>query len=130
MSLHKVFIALGLIMIIDSWACGGWSARAAPPNPKAGAAISGQCAVCHGNNGISVANNIPNLAGQHYQYLLAQLKAFKNGTRKNSLMQEMVLSLSLQQMKDIAAYFASVKIRVSQSEGGEPEYSHSEVSAQ
>jgi cytochrome c553 len=121
MSLRNVLFALGVMMTVD--AVGG-SAGATTPNPKAGAAISGQCAACHGSNGISVANNIPNLAGQRYQYLLRQLEAYKNGARKSPLMQGMAASLSEQQMKDIAAYFATVRIRVSPSDGSEMQSSH------
>ncbi|MGC1821650.1 MAG: c-type cytochrome, partial [Pseudolabrys sp.] len=40
------------------------------------------CAACHGANGVSVSDNIPNLAAQRTGYLEAQLKAFKDGTRK------------------------------------------------
>ncbi|MGA7519082.1 MAG: c-type cytochrome, partial [Pseudolabrys sp.] len=39
------------------------------------------CAACHGANGVSVSEHIPNLAGQRTGYLEAQLKAFKDGTR-------------------------------------------------
>ena len=40
------------------------------------------CAACHGANGVSVSDTIPNLAAQRTGYLEAQLKAFKDGTRK------------------------------------------------
>src|SRR3989441_6821795 len=40
------------------------------------------CAACHGANGVSVSDTIPNLAAQRAGYLEAQLKAFKEGTRK------------------------------------------------
>ena len=40
------------------------------------------CAACHGANGVSVSDTIPNLAAQRLGYLEAQLKAFKDGTRK------------------------------------------------
>lgn len=82
------------------------------PNPRAGAAISAECAMCHGSNGMSVAANIPNLAGQRYPYLLQQLEAFKTGTRKNMLMNQTAHALSKQQMQDLAAYFASIPIKV------------------
>lgn len=98
-----VFTTLGVLA--------AWPARAAP-SVKSGAAISVQCAACHGDNGIAVATNIPNLAGQNYVYLLSQLEAYKDGTRKSPIMNEMVASLSGQQMQDIAAYFASIPIRV------------------
>src|SRR5829696_8618854 len=42
----------------------------------------GVCAACHGQNGVSVSDTIPNLAAQRPAYLEAQLKAFKEGTRK------------------------------------------------
>lgn len=92
-------------------------ASSAKPNPatsaiKAGAAISVKCAVCHGSDGISADTNIPNLAGQHYQYLISQLEAYQDGTRKNPIMNEMAGPLSKEQMRDIAAYFSSIPIRV------------------
>ncbi len=83
MRLGKRTVARGLILI--GYGCTGSSARA-EPNPQKGRAISGQCDACHGSNGISVAANIPNLAVQHYRNLLNQLEAFKNGTRKNPIM--------------------------------------------
>ena len=68
--------------------------------------------MCHGSDGIAVAANIPNLAGQHYPYLLGQLKAFKAGTIKSPLMNQMAGPLSLQQMQDLSAYYASIPIHV------------------
>ena len=40
------------------------------------------CAACHGANGVSVSDTIPNLAAQRSAYIEAQLKAFKEGTRR------------------------------------------------
>ncbi len=84
----------------------------AAPDPQEGKAISGQCAACHGSDGISIAATIPNLAGQHYEYLLEQLEAFKDGVRKNPIMDNFALPLSKQEMEDLSAYFASIPIRV------------------
>ena len=67
------------------------------------------CAGCHGTNGISLNQEFPNLAGQKELYTLKQLKAYKSGTRKNSTMQAMVAALSTQDMKNLAAYYASLK---------------------
>src|SRR6185503_8111409 len=48
---------------------------------EAGKAKVGQvCAACHGANGVSVSDTIPNLAAQRAGYIEAQLKAFKDGT--------------------------------------------------
>src|SRR4029077_4725782 len=72
------------------------------------------CAACHGANGQSVSDTIPNLAAQRAGYLEAQLKAFKDGTRKAAsatspaaLMNAMAAQLSADDIANVAAYFAS-----------------------
>ena len=72
------------------------------------------CAACHGANGQSVSDTIPNLAAQRTGYLEAQLKAFKDGTRKAAsatspaaLMNAMAAQLSTDDIANVAAYFAS-----------------------
>src|ERR1051325_11846503 len=55
----------------------------APPNNETGKAkVASVCAACHGLNGVSVSDTIPNLAAQRPAYLEAQLKAFKDGLRR------------------------------------------------
>jgi len=44
--------------------------------------VSQVCAACHGANGVSVSDTIPNLAAQRAAYIEGQLKAFKEGTRR------------------------------------------------
>lgn len=73
------------------------------------------CAACHGLNGVSVSDTIPNLAGQRAAYLENQLKAFKEGMRKPAspanpaaIMNAMAGLLSPAQIADVAAYFASL----------------------
>jgi len=41
------------------------------------------CAACHAPDGAGMPKNYPRLAGQHAEYTLAQLKAFKGGERGN-----------------------------------------------
>jgi len=67
------------------------------------------CSGCHGVNGISLGPEYPNLAGQKAAYVTKQLKAFKSGTRIDPIMQAMASPLSDQDMKNIAAYFESLK---------------------
>ena len=74
----------------------------------AGKAKSVTCAACHGGEGISPTGTWPNLAGQKEQYLLAQLKAFKDGTRVNAQMAPMVANLSDEDMANLAAYYSSL----------------------
>ncbi len=66
------------------------------------------CAACHGAAGISANPLWPNIAGQAAPYLIAQLKAFKDGTRKNPLMTSQAMMLSDQDMADLAVYFESL----------------------
>ena len=65
------------------------------------------CAACHGAAGVSVSDTIPNLAGQRAGYLEAQLKALKEGARKNPIMNAIAAQLSPGDMADVAAYFAA-----------------------
>lgn len=76
-------------------------------NIAAGKTKSALCAGCHGATGKNPSPNFPNLAGQHAQYIVKQLKAFKAGTRVNPTMAPMAATLSEQDMADVAAYFAS-----------------------
>jgi YVTN family beta-propeller protein len=76
----------------------------------AGSRINAQCTACHGLTGMSPtsarAAAWPNLAGQKYAYLLAQIGAFKRGARRNPLMSPMARRLSPAQARELAAYFS------------------------
>lgn len=67
------------------------------------------CAACHGTNGISIAPIYPNLAGQKTEYLVAQLKAFRAGSRQNPIMQPMAKGLTDTDIANIAAYVSTLK---------------------
>ncbi|OKY27039.1 MULTISPECIES: c-type cytochrome [Thalassotalea] len=67
------------------------------------------CGVCHGATGISTTPMYPNLAGQQEQYLYKQLKDFKSGARKDPMMTGMAMPLTDEDMKNLAAYYASLK---------------------
>ena len=75
----------------------------------AGKAKSATCAACHGANGISAIPMYPNLAGQKELYLVKQLKAFRDGTRKDPVMAPMAAPLSDADIANLSAYFASLK---------------------
>ncbi len=90
------------------------SASAFDGNAEAGKAKSATCAACHGMDGNSPTDMYPKIAGQHAGYIFKQLKEFKLGAetggkqgRNNAVMAGMVAALSEQDMKDLAAYFAS-----------------------
>lgn len=66
------------------------------------------CASCHGPDGRqSTAPTYPILAGQHRDYLLHSLEAYKSGERDNAVMASIVSGLSERDMENLAAWFAS-----------------------
>ena len=76
-------------------------------DPDAGTEKSQVCAGCHGADGNATIGANPSLAGQYESYLYQALKQYKSGARKDLLMGNMVANLSNQDLKDLAAYFAS-----------------------
>ncbi len=72
------------------------------------------CAACHAPDGNSVITLNPKLAGQHPEYLQKQLMEFKSGKRANAVMSGMAAALSNEEMKELAAYFASKKLTLGQ----------------
>ena len=75
----------------------------------AGKAKAAACAGCHGANGHSSNPMWPNLAGQHAAYLVKQLKAFRDGSRKDPTMNSMAKPLSDADIENLAAYYNSLK---------------------
>ena len=85
------------------------SATATAQDAKTKAAV---CSACHGPDGNSVNPDWPKLAGQHSEYLVSQLQAFKAGQRKNANMNPMAAPLSDQDMADIASYFSAQSVKI------------------
>jgi len=76
----------------------------------AGKEKSQTCAACHGPDGNTpMMPEFPKLAGQPADYLEKALRDYKKGVRKNPMMMPMAQGLSKQDMKDLAAYYASLK---------------------
>lgn len=71
--------------------------------PKA----SQTCVACHGNDGVGIMPEYPNLAGQHEDYLANSLRGYKSGQRKNAIMAGMAAPLSEQDIRELAKYYAS-----------------------
>ena len=100
-SMKKVIVSLllGLGVLANANAQG---------DVEAGKAKAATCAACHGATGHSAIDTYPNLAGQHAEYIVKQLKAFKDGsTRSDAVMAPMAAPLSEQDMQDLGAFFAS-----------------------
>ncbi len=74
----------------------------------AGKSKATSCAMCHGAAGISANDIWPNLAGQKPGYLTKQMKAFRDGDRKDPMMSPMAAPLSDDDIANLAAYFSSL----------------------
>src|SRR3954452_8896586 len=81
-------------------------------NVKVGRAKAMMCQACHGLDGLSKTPDAPNIAGQTEPYIVAQLQAYKSGTRKNDAMSVVAPSLSDTDIEDLAAYFSAIEINV------------------
>jgi cytochrome c553 len=68
------------------------------------------CASCHGADGNSMMPSFPKLAQQNESYLVKQLQAFKDGTRKNPMMSGIAAGLSADDMADLAAFYSEQRI--------------------
>lgn len=97
--MKKTAVALIALCVISP-------ARAA--DPAAGRDLAEPCFACHGENGASVAEDIPNLAGQKAKYLVNQLRAFRDESRKNPLMNAIAAQLEDSEIDDLAAFFNSL----------------------
>lgn len=75
----------------------------APPKPEKAVV----CAACHGETGVSAQPIYPNLAGQYRNYLEHSLKEYRSGARKNAIMSAQSATLTDDDIKALAAYFAA-----------------------
>jgi cytochrome c553 len=83
-----------------------WAQQA--PRP----AIGQLCVTCHGANGLSVAPDAPNLAGQPEIYLGTQLRDYRSGKRTHEVMNVVARTLSDEDIAALSAWFASIRIEV------------------
>lgn len=73
---------------------------------RAEALVNGRCVLCHGATGSSSSPLYPKLAGQHPEYLLKQLRNFKNGERESSDMRKVVKQLEEDDMRVLVQFFS------------------------
>ena len=69
------------------------------------------CVHCHGEDGNSKRDFIPNLASQNAAYLLTQFENFANGTRKDYVMSKLAQGLSENDRVAIALYFSRQQVQ-------------------
>ena len=72
--------------------------------------LAANCAQCHGTDGHAASGSeLPTLAGMPRESLLAQLNAFKAGTRPSTIMGQIAKGYSEPQLEQLAAWFAAQK---------------------
>ncbi len=102
-------------LLLSSLLMGSFAAAgAAEPAPAAKADLAkgetlstSVCMACHTNDGSRGSPANPIIQGQHPDYLVKQLTEFKDGKRNNPIMRGFASALSLQDMKNVAAYYAT-----------------------
>lgn len=97
-------IILSLLLVI--------STQVLAQDAEKGKSLSATCGACHGMDGNSVNPIWPSIAGQHEKYIERQIKLFKSGERPSANMAPMVAALSDQDIKDLAAFFASQDMKL------------------
>lgn len=69
------------------------------------------CASCHGPTGAGIPTEFPRLGGQHADYIVTQLEAFRNGSRANdggSMMRVIASKMSDKDIKAVAQYISGL----------------------
>src|SRR5688500_20259034 len=81
------------------------------PSAEAGRQKSSMCAGCHNIPGYKTAfpsvYSVPKIDGQHAEYIVSSLRAYKSGERRHPSMRAVAASLSDQDMADLAAFYAT-----------------------
>jgi cytochrome c553 len=85
------------------------AAPAAAGDAERGKQISYTCLGCHGVPGYKNAYpnySVPKLEGQHAEYIVIALQAYRSGERSHLTMHSQASTLSDQDMRDIGAFFS------------------------
>ncbi|MEO8039750.1 MAG: c-type cytochrome [Betaproteobacteria bacterium] len=70
------------------------------------------CAACHSPTGAGIPSQFPRLSGQHQDYTIAQLKAFRAGERANdtnNMMRAIAAKMTDHEMAALAEYAAGLR---------------------
>jgi cytochrome c553 len=109
-------MAVGLIALLGA-AANAW----ADGDAARGKILAYTCLGCHGiasYKNVYPTYNVPKLVGQHPEYLVAALKAYKSQQRSHGTMHAQASTLSDQDMQDIAVYLAGTQLKSGASANG------------
>jgi len=88
-------------------AAAAWCAAAPAAGTDAQREKAAPCAACHGQEGRSVLADIPSLAAQPKQFITTQLVMFREGNRKNPVMNALAAPLTNAEISELGSYFAA-----------------------
>ena len=109
-SLAMSTLSAATLVLMSLTAGSAFAATAAPAfkaDPAKGLQLAAVCGACHTQDGSRGIPANPILAAQHPEYITKQLIEFKSGKRKNAIMAGFAAGLSEEDMKHIAAFYAS-----------------------
>jgi cytochrome c553 len=94
-------------ILLAALTAGAPLAQAQTPDALYVRTLAANCSNCHGTNGQAVPGSaVPALAGLPRDYMLAQLKAFRDGSRPATVMHQIAKGFNDAQLQQIATYFA------------------------
>ena len=96
-----------LAVLLTTVVLGSGGAACAAGDAGRGKELSYTCLGCHGiesYKNVYPTYSVPDLVGQHPEYLIAALKQYRSGERSHGTMHQQAASLSDQDIEDIAAY--------------------------
>lgn len=107
---HSFFTVLVALTAACAFAAGPAPAMAKPDLAK-GEASFAVCSGCHAADGNSAIPGNPKLSQQHPEYLVKQLQEYKSGKRANAIMQGIASALSEDDMRNIAFWVTTKKVK-------------------
>jgi len=92
--------ACGMLLAKPAWA----------GDVEAGRVKSQMCMVCHGQLGLSVRPDAPNIAGHPEIYLLTKLRDYRSGTRHHEIMNVIAKGLNDDDIANLAAWYSAIRV--------------------
>jgi cytochrome c553 len=98
-----LFVRAWLLVVAGAMSC----ATALAAGTDAQREKAAPCTACHGEEGRSTLADIPSLAGQPKQFITTQLVMFREGNRKNPVMNALAAPLTNAEINDLGGYFSA-----------------------
>ena len=117
--IKKLLLLSLLVSSLSVFAAAGEMAEAKPMkkgDAEKGSKLVGTCVACHGTDGNSVVGQWPTLAGQRESYLFEQLEHIRDEERVIAVMKGLLNDYSDDDLRDVSAFYASQKTKVSQAD--------------